>query len=370
MSRKIGSSLTASRAPSADRSPGKSRALRDRGRRAPRCGRRETRSDTRPPPQGPSPRSARRYSTDVGFEPRILRTTAAALKDQRPIVRLPRRAATRRADSVSCALISRGARHRDRNAVRGEHEARPALQRGRQRLERRPHVRGVRLDEPFVGVPVARRRRRRYPEDPRRRSPCARRRRSAGTACSSNTSGAPRRRIRSPAARRPRHPTQRVRQQRMPVAHAEIDGHVDAARRESRPQSVDLPPRDGGQRRDAAEDARSGVRLPRPVREIRAGLAARWRETGGRRRAHSGRRTPRRARRRTAGESPRRSRLPTTPQHHDTGKSAAARRDDRTSRRFAYESNSSPQSGLSRPTASPPSASSTAHIADDDRVTR
>lgn len=50
-----------------------------------------------------------------------------------------------------------------------------------------------------------------------------------------------------------RHLAECVGQKRMPVAHAEIDGEVQAVRREPRPEPTHLTLRDGGERRHAAE---------------------------------------------------------------------------------------------------------------------
>ena len=51
-----------------------------------------------------------------------------------------------------------------------------------------------------------------------------------------------------------RHRSQHVRQQRMPVPHPEVDRDLDALGVESGLQPVDLPARDRGQRRHAAEE--------------------------------------------------------------------------------------------------------------------
>ena len=101
-----------------------------------------------------------------------------------------------------------------------------------------------------------------------------------------------------------RHRSQRVRQQRMPVAHPEVHREVDALCVESRLQPVDLPARDRGQWRHAAEELVVFGDGLYSFRRGRDGLGARWPETAGYRRGLLVRRRRSQGRRRTAGRSP------------------------------------------------------------------
>jgi hypothetical protein len=91
---------------------------------------------------------------DVGLEPWIARAAAAALEDEDPVLAADC-ARNERGRGAQLRFVRIPLRHRDRNAVRGEHEPRPLAAIDGQAREGRAHVISVRLDEPVMFVPVA-----------------------------------------------------------------------------------------------------------------------------------------------------------------------------------------------------------------------
>ena len=148
--------------------------------------------------------------------------------------------------------IERCLRHRQRNAVRGEDEPRGVADRGRQTLLRLAHVRGVGLDEERMIEPAADER---DVEVPAARLELLLR---GGDVLAVLLAARVRMVRRGDESDRVPHAVgvhlpERVRQQRMPVAHADVHRQRPPRGRKPLAQSLGLAPRQLGDRRDAVE---------------------------------------------------------------------------------------------------------------------
>ena len=188
----------------------------------------------------------------VRLQPRIAGAAAPALIDDCPVVASERRGGQARA-RVELFAVRVPLRHRQRNAVGGEDDARGVAELVRQAVERLARVRGDGVDEPGTFVPVA---------DVRhldRRGPLRvqQRARFVYVLAVLQAAGVAALRGGEKPDRAPqagtRHLRHRVLQERMPVAHAHAHGQRDVARDERRFERARLRDRQVRERRDAAE---------------------------------------------------------------------------------------------------------------------